>query len=347
MPSYAVLTCALHEHAYINAFISHYKNLGFNSIYIVCDKFQPKYESYIIPHQDLKIHFIHMNYTLQQINSFDTLQLEYYRKIIPSINSDWIFLCDIDEFLYLPCNHIQNFMNPLLSQYNDLAQVSFPWMMVDSLKDDYIHMFDQLQNHKWFTNHHVKSLFQKKSLVYKNNKLSLSTHATTVNGRTYLQNGFVPPFQLNSMYQNRFSVDFYKKHAFIIHFHTRSFKNNMIKILTNKYSGKSDQNQKRKLLALIKNNSYDYKNLTKFALISSHQTKEIPHFDLVGLNHNILPNNIQYNHDLFNQLIEYYNLSEKYFEKIWENPEITISPSSTLYTKNENIKIENITNQDS
>lgn len=342
MPSYALLTCALHEHTYINAFISHYKNLGFNAIYIICDKFQPKYESYIIPHENLQINFIHMNYTLQQINSFDSLQMEYYRKVIATMNYDWIFLCDLDEFLYLPGGTIQHFMNPLLTQYHDLAQVSFPWMIVDSLKEDYTHMFDQLKNHKWFINHHVKSIFQKKSLVYKNNKITLSTHAALVNGRTYLQNGFSQPFQLNSYYKNRFHTDFYKKHAFIIHFHTRSFKNNIIKLLTNKYNGKSDNNQKRKLLGFIKNNSYNYKFLTKFSLVSTHQTKEITHFDLNGLNYNILPNNIQYNNDLFNQLIEYYNLPKKYFEKIWGNSEIVISPTSTFYIQNIEIENENI-----
>ena len=233
MPSYAVLTCALHEHTYINAFISHYVNLGFNAIYILCDKFQPKYDSYIHKDYSAYVHLIHMNYSILYNLSFDAIQIQHYRKTIASMNYDWIFLCDMDEFLYLPNqNTISNFINPLLTTIPDLAQISFPWMIVDSiLENDYIHMFDQLNHHKWYINPHVKSIFKKSSLVYKKNTLQLSTHCAMVNGRTYLQSaGFNQPFQLNSIYHNRFHLDFYQKNAFIIHFHTRSFKNNIIKL---------------------------------------------------------------------------------------------------------------------
>jgi hypothetical protein len=322
MPTYALLTCVLHEHAYMNAFISHYKNLGFRDFYILCDKHQPKYEPYLIGLENIKVIFIHMNYSLINKKSFDSIQNMYYYQIIKNMNYDWILLCDADEFLYLPSSSIQNYMNPLIQKYPNLAQISFPWMIVDSLKDDYSNMFDQLRENKWFTNHHVKSIFKKNRLHYSRNQLPITSHTSHVNGYTYV------------------SRDYNNKSAFMIHFHTRSFKNNIIKILTNQYVGKSDQNQRSKLLKIIKNNSYNYKELTKFALIKAHQTKEIPHFELTGLNYNILPNNVQYNNDLFNQLITYYNLPLSYFDKIWENHEITISPTTTLYIKKEELNIK-------
>jgi hypothetical protein len=110
----------------------------------------------------------------------------------------------------------------------------------------------------------------------------------------------------------------------MIHFHTRSFKNNIIKILTNKYSGKSDSSQKAKLLSMIKQKKYDYKTLTKFSLIRAHRTVEIPHFELTGLNQYILPVNRSYNDELFKRLVDAYNLDMAYFEPIWENPEHVI-----------------------
>jgi hypothetical protein len=335
MPSYAVLTCALHEHAYINGFISHYQNLGFNAIYIICDRFQPKYEPYLNMEKlnKIEIHFIHMNYPLNQYNAkfFEINQMNYYRSTIKQMNYDYIFLCDMDEYLYLPTGNIQSFMTPIL-QLPNVSQIRFPWMMVDSLDEDPVNMFDNLDKHKWYLNGHVKSMFKKNSLVYKNNVLQINTHTTMVKGRSYTQNGFQQPQTLDGKFpHSRFPIDFYKKNAFIIHFHTRSFKNNIIKLLTNKYSGKSDNNQKGKFLALVKNNNYDYKGLTKFSLIKAHQTIEVPHFELSGLNKDICNNNIDYNHKLFDDLLEYYNLSPKYFIPILENPEVVITPISTKY----------------
>jgi hypothetical protein len=333
MPSYAVLTCVLHEHAYINGFISHYQNLGFDAIYIICDRFQPKYEPYLENEQlkNIKIHFIQMNYPLNQTNPkfFEANQINYYRNVIKIMNFDYIFLCDMDEYLYLPTGNIHSFMNHIL-QLPNVSQIRFPWMMVDSIDEDPINMFDNLDKHKWHINGHVKSLFKKSDLVQKNNVIQINTHTSMVKGRTYLQNGFAPPHNFDGKYNhNRFPIDFYKNHAFIIHFHTRSFKNNIIKLLTNKYNGKSDNDQKRIFIGLVKNNSYDYKGLTKFSLIKAHQTIEIPHFELSGLNKNICANKIDYNNALFNGLLEYYNLSPKYFEKILENPEVVITPIST------------------
>ncbi len=322
-PTFALLTCALHEHTYIGAFLSHYKNLGFQAFYILCDKFQPKYEPYLLGLENVKVTFIQMNYSKNDKRSFDKIQNIYYHKVVENIPYDWILLCDIDEFLYLPSSSILHYIKPLLIQYPQLAQVSFPWMMVDSLKEnDYIHMFDELKEHKWFGNSHVKSIFQKKKLQYLPRRLPITSHSAHVNGFTYREK------------------DYHSESAFMIHFHTRSFKNNIIKILTNNYIGKSDQSQKSKLLTIIKNDIYHYQELTKFSLIQAHQKGEIAHFPLTHLNHNILPNQIEYNNQLFNQLLEYYNLPKSYFEKIWINPEITIEPTSTIYIQKEENKIE-------
>ncbi len=333
--SYAVLTSALHEHCYINSFISHYQNLGFDAIYIICDRFQPKYEPYLEMDKlnKIKIHFIHMNYPLNQYNakSFEINQINYYKKTIQIINFDYIFLCDMDEYLYLPSGNIQSFMKPILL-LNNISQIKIPWMIVDSIDEDPINMFDNLDKHKWYTNGHIKSIFKKNDLVYKNNSIQLNTHTATVKGLSYLQDGFHQPLtNFGKLDNNRFSIDFYKKNAFIIHFHTRSFKNNIIKLLTNKYNGKSDNNQKGAFISLVKYNNYDYKNLTKFSLIKSHQTTEIPHFELTGLNKDICNNNIEYNNKLFDDLIEYYNLTPKYFNPILENPEMVIFPITTRF----------------
>ncbi len=321
MPSFAILTSVLHEHAYINAFLSHYRNLGFDAFYLLCDKFQPSYEPFIDSELRPLVRLIPMDYSIHHLSkiSFDALQIQQYRRAIRNyIREEWILLCDVDEFLYLPCGNIQEFMKPLPT---DVSQVSFPWMMTDSLGEDYIHLFDHLREKKWYINPHVKSIFRKSSIVSKAGALVLSTHCAMVNGRTSLQNGFLPPLQFKAIHPNRFHPDFYQKHACMIHFHTRSFKNNIIKILTNKYAGKSDSSQKAKLLSMIKQKKYDYKTLTKFSLIRAHRTVEIPHFELTGFNQNILPIHRSYNDDLFQRLLDAYNLDATYFEPIWADPE--------------------------
>ncbi len=335
--TYSILTCALHEHTYINAFISHYSNLGFQAFYILCDKNQPSYSDIIIPRDNIKINLIQMNYPDNKNHLFDSIQIMYYNNVVKNIDSDWILLCDIDEFLYLKEITIQNYMNILLQKLPNVSQVSFPWMIIDQLSKDNLNMFDNMKDNKWFSNPHVKSMFKKKALSVVNNQYKIYPHDSMVNGPTYFQKGISPPRKLNGSYQNTFDIQYYRNNSFFIHFHVRSFKNNVVKLLTNHYAKKSDDNQKNKFLNIASNKLFDYLPLRKFSLIPSHQSnKQIPHFDLVHLNTNILPNYIDYNDKLFDSLIEKYKLDKEYFNKILENPQIVIHPSSTLYIAPEN-----------
>jgi hypothetical protein len=330
MVSCALLTSFLHEHTYINSFISHYKNLGFKDFYIICDINQPSYETYLNEDlkNSLKITFFNMNYKESDTSKFEELQRHYYKLLVRIIPHEWILLCDADEYLYLQMPTIQSYLE--LFQKSNVNQIIFPWMTVNQLSDDTENMFDNLNNNKWYKCDRVKSIFRKKAILNfnKNGDFSLDTHGVIVNGFTYTQVKFLNSNGFLTHLPNHYNNVDYSKISFMIHFHVRSFKNNIIKILTNKYSGKSDASQRSILLNNIKNNIYDYSNLGKFSLIKNNNFNIIPHFPLTKLNKNILSNNISYNNDLFNKLMEKHNINNSYFDKIFENPEIVISPVS-------------------
>jgi Glycosyl transferase family 2 len=366
---FAVLTSALHEHAYMDAFISHYANLGFEAIYILCDKHQPEYTSWVsmeaykesgvttpcysvLPNgepTELKVHFLPMMYRDSDAGQFEEIQRTYLRRMIRTIPYEWIMLCDLDEFLFLNgfskigeyVIHVANAMGqnqssgPGLRQVLGVNQIIFPWVTVNQLTADTTSIMDNLDNNPWYKSDRVKALFRKEAIVgyhvsgpMGNPTFRLDTHGTIVNGYSFLQTRYVRSNSFLTHLPNEYRAVNFQNISFMIHFHCRSFKNNVIKIMTNKYTGKSDMNQRAKLIGLVKSGKYNYSNeLQKFKLLRSQKTSEIPKFDLSsrGMNRTgIRPLRPEYNNQLFEKLIETYNLDPKYFEPIWANPQVVM-----------------------
>jgi hypothetical protein len=214
-------------------------------------------------------------------------------------------------------------------------QIVFPWLTVNQLAADSTSILDNLDKNPWYKSDRVKALFRKEAIVgyhvsgpAGNPAFRLDTHGTIVNGYTYLQTRYVRSNSFLTHLPNEYrNVDF-QKISFMIHFHCRSFKNNVIKIMTNKYVGKSDMNQRAKLVGLVKSGRYDYADqLLKFKLLRSQRTSEVPKFDLAarGMNRaEIRPLRPDYNNQLFDQLAETYILSPSYFEPIWKDPQMVM-----------------------
>ena len=350
---FAVLTSALHEHAYMDAFISHYANLGFEAIYILCDKHQPEYPSWVSmeAYKDagVKVHFLPMLYRDSDAGQFEEIQRTYLRRMIRAIPYEWIMLCDLDEFLFLNgfskvndyVIHVANTMgqgqggNPGLRQVLGVNQIIFPWVTVNQLAMDSTSIMDNLDNNPWYKSDRVKALFRKEAIVgyhvtgpMGNPGFRLDTHGTIVNGYTFLQTRYVRSNSFLTHLPNEYKSVNFQNISFMIHFHCRSFKNNVIKIMTNKYTGKSDMNQRAKLVGLVKSGKYNYASeLQKFKLLRSQRTAEIPKFDLGARGMNraaIRPLRPEYNDTLFEKLVETYNLDRKYFEPIWANPQVVM-----------------------
>lgn len=352
---FAVLTSALHEHAYMDAFISHYANLGFEAIYILCDKHQPEYESWIsmeaYKESGVKVHFLPMMYRDSDAGQFEEIQRTYLRRMIRAIPYEWIMLCDLDEFLFLNgfskigeyVIHVANAMgqgtsqnaNPGLRQVLGVNQIIFPWVTVNQLSADSTSIMDNLDKNPWYKSDRVKALFRKEAIVgyhvsgpMGNPAFRLDTHGTIVNGYSFLQTRYVRSNSFLTHLPNEYRNVNFQNISFMIHFHCRSFKNNVIKIMTNKYTGKSDMNQRAKLIGLVKSGKYNYSSeLQKFKLLRSQKTSEIAKFDLTsrGMNRTgIRSLRPEYNDQLFERLVETYNLDKKYFEPIWANPQVVM-----------------------
>ena len=305
---YAVLTCALHEHAYLNSFVSHYANLGFHKIYILCDKDQPPYQPLLIPIEGgPEVIFLEMQYPDAWDSKFDRVQLNFYQRVIPTISADYILLCDMDEYLYLPQGTIGAFMRTIPAH---VTRICFQWMMVDSLHPDPDNIFHQmiLPGVEWHTNHHFKTMFRKSAF-----QRVQTTHNVLGTGGEWKVLSPGPAYYMSN------------KNPFLIHFHMRSLKNNFVKMFTNKYAKKSDQRQKKIFYDLLQAESTNFLQLNKFKLFYEHKLGRIPTFPLTGLNLAISPTQHTYQDDVIRAYAKTHNVSMEYLERLFADPYQTVS----------------------
>lgn len=124
-----VLCCmAKNEHLYINDFVNHYVKLGFDRIYIYDndDTDKPFIGDYIKNTE--KVEIIDVRGVVKP-----KLQQECYTKFYNSHDFDWVFYCDIDEFLF----GIDNIKSFLLKFKNmPIGQVRVKWKLIGD--DGYI-----------------------------------------------------------------------------------------------------------------------------------------------------------------------------------------------------------------
>ena len=93
-----VVLCAMqkNEHLYINDWVKHYLSLGFDKIYLYDndDVDKPYIGDYINKKYLDRVDIINIRGLKQE-----TLQQEIYQLFYDNHNFDWVFFCDIDEFL--------------------------------------------------------------------------------------------------------------------------------------------------------------------------------------------------------------------------------------------------------
>tara|TARA_B100000123_G_C25717254_1_gene422735 strand:- start:387 stop:1334 length:948 start_codon:yes stop_codon:yes gene_type:complete len=218
-----VVTRAKHENGFLEIFINHYLNLGFDFIYI----FIENNENYNIINS--KVDFITHNYKGNKVIPFifnNFLEKQQEKKRI-----DWVLHIDVDEFLFLKYN-IK--INEYISKFSrkNIGQFIFKWAMIENLRsidteNDFQNIAAQCE---LYSNNHYKSMINLEYLKKKNNA---HAHVSDCIKDTYLDNIKIKS-KLNGICQETNNYT----NAILVHYHTRCLENLFVKALVTNLSAK-------------------------------------------------------------------------------------------------------------
>lgn len=215
-----VVTRAKNEHAFLENFINHYLNLGFDFIFIFIENDQ-KYDI-INP----KVAFIKHNYKGNDVIQF------IFNEFLKKKKIDWVLHVDVDEFLFLKDNMK---INEYISKFykKNIGQFIFKWAMIENYRsidseNNFKNIADQC---KIYSNKHYKSMIKYEYLNKGGNP-----HYSNVNKDTYLDNIKIESKLIGKCKENNNYTN-----AILIHYHSRSLEDIFVKALgTNLYGKKID-----------------------------------------------------------------------------------------------------------
>lgn len=222
-----VYTRTFYESPYINFFIEHYIKLGFDKIFILKTD-----------NLDLKVdnkYFDFIEILNVENKADETLALNI--DIIKESEYQWFLNIDNDEFLFIDSKYsnIKEYLLNILNERPDVNLIFFRWLIVNKFNNKNITMENLIKNYKITKNINIKSFI-------KNSKLkSLTSHLGIFEDNNYkiyfenlnnLENK--PKHNLNNNSYND---------SCIIHVHTRSFNNLIIKSIITKFKEKKINNK--------------------------------------------------------------------------------------------------------
>lgn len=218
---YCVYTRCFYENEYLDYFIKHYLDIGFNKIIILHSggseyKLHEKYKN-----------LVDIYYVLNEGN----VLLSKYDYLIKESDFDWFLVVDNDEFLILNNEYktINDYVENKLLLNNNINQFYFRWGMIEKYDIENNNNFSYiLQNYKIFSNPHIKSMFKKQDFM------NISQHYSNFQNLTiYFENNITN--KNNALHTINFNS--YQEHI-LIHIHTRSINNLIIKSLYTKLERK-------------------------------------------------------------------------------------------------------------
>ena len=213
---YCIYTRLYYESPYILFFIEYYIKLGFDKIIIL------KSDNILFNNTFKK------NVDIYNVNNDENRLLPIYTKFIKNTNYDWVLIVDIDEFLFLQYNNINDYVKEKLNKNKNINTFYFRWGMLEKYDNFEINSFRSvLNNYKMFKNSHIKSMVKIKSL-----KSVYHPHLCELNEDNciYFENNILNKQIAHNHLINNFS---YKEHI-LVHIHTRNLNNIILKSLTTK-----------------------------------------------------------------------------------------------------------------
>ena len=274
-----VVTRARYEHGFLEIFIDHYLNLGFNFIYIFIENDQ----NYDIINP--KVEFIRHDYKGNEVID-KYMYNKFLKKQTEKNKIDWVLHVDIDEFLFLKDNiKIHEYISKFYRE--NIGQFIFKWAMIENYRSiDSENNFQNITEQcNLYSNPHYKSMIQLKHFTKVNNP-----HFVIIQKDTYLDN-----IKIKNNLVGFCNEDNNYTNAILLHYHTRNLENVFIKAIT------TNLNNKKKIDPNILNQKYSTNDLKdkmlKLNLPFKHANKKI-------LNkNNILQVKFNTNNEIDNKII--------------------------------------------
>jgi hypothetical protein len=224
------------EHIYAEHFINYYLGLGFDHIHILFQKGQA-----FLSIMSKQVSIIYHEYAGNDV-------LQYIPSLVTT-TADWILLCDADEYLYIKqYTTIKEFLKTIPAT---VEQLFFQWAMIENFADmtGQHDLFDTLTTHNMYINPHIKSMVRSSLL----RKGDITPHVCENGVSNYLWNKFV-----NCSPKHDVTVESYNiNYPFLIHFHTRSIQNALLKGISTKFNNNKKINIQLFNTILAGNNNND------------------------------------------------------------------------------------------
>jgi len=231
------------EHPYILFFIEYYINLGFDKIIILkADKI--KYDNLEDYKDYIEIH--------QTENLGNELLSLYTNKI--SKQYDWVLIVDMDEFLLIKnYKNIKDYINEKINTNNKINTFYFRWAMIEKYDNYKIENFkDIIRNYKIFKNNHIKTMTRVKYLtsVYHPHMVKIKEPLCIYFENKILLKNSAKHLITNSSYNE----------SVLLHIHTRSLNNLIIKSLNTKLKNKQIKSINKFIILINNENENENEN---------------------------------------------------------------------------------------
>lgn len=220
--TYSVITRAYYEDAYIPFFIEYYVKLGFSMIFII--KMDNKL--FNVEEQYKKnVEIVYNGNNDEPDKVFDK-----YLHWIKSYEFDWTLNVDIDEFLCLKENSIDKFIQSITVPNNRPTCVQFRWGLIERVDNDYMSFEDTIKKYGVIKNCLVKSMGLTKFIQKIECHSMKMSNMVSYPHTTPTHANIDPAFDFLYTYDN-----------FILHVHTRSINNLIIKSFVTNLSDKKSE----------------------------------------------------------------------------------------------------------
>jgi len=211
-----VYTRSFLENPYLDFFIEHYINLGFDKIIIL----KSDDESYKFSENISSLVEIH------NVKNTGNKMIQEHIKLITESEYDWIFFPDIDEFLLLENKYknIKEYIQSKLNSNNNINTFYFRWGIIEKYDLSNKSFKSILSDYTIFSSLFIKSMVNRKSI-----NLNSDPHIFELNTEPiiYFEGSII---NTNNKYQD-IKFNSYDDHI-LVHIHTRSIHNMIIKALS-------------------------------------------------------------------------------------------------------------------
>ncbi len=232
-----VYTRSFLESPYLDFFIEHYIKLGFDNIIIL----KSSDEDYECP--SLYSSQVSIIKTPNMGNDLYRIHQDYVKKS----DYDWILIVDVDEILLLNSKYqnIKQFIDEKVENDSNINVFFFRWGMIEMVDSEQVKTISEIiDKYNVFENTHIKSMIKKNNLRQMGNPHVPYMISPSVYFENNVTDKMIPVgHKIN---------DFSYKDAILLHLHTRSINNLIIKSMNTKLRNKPIKN-KEEFIKIINN----------------------------------------------------------------------------------------------